>query len=111
MEKFRCTNTECKHKPVLFEGELVPQKPTTDIVLNGHAYGRGGTQVDIGLGVGNLSKIIRVFGDRFWEFCVVRNRITHPQPFEKIPLIYERAFGGEEVEDCRLSLLKESLGT
>lgn len=23
MEKFRCTNTECKHKPVLFEGEFV----------------------------------------------------------------------------------------
>lgn len=23
MEKFRCTNPECKHKPVLFEGEFI----------------------------------------------------------------------------------------
>lgn len=23
MEKFRCTNKECKHKPILFEGEFI----------------------------------------------------------------------------------------
>jgi len=23
MEKFRCTNSACKHKPILFEGEFI----------------------------------------------------------------------------------------
>ena len=83
---------------LLFEGELIPPKPTTDVILVGHAYGRGAIKVDVGLRVGDLSKMIRVFGDRFWDFGVIRDRITTPHTFEKMPLVYERAFGGEDCE-------------
>ena len=83
------------------EGELIPPKPSTDVVMVGHAHApgeRASTKVDVGIQVGPLSKIIRVFGDRFWDLGVLRNKISPPLPFEKMPLIYERAYGGEDHE-------------
>lgn len=90
---------DCLTTSVQYEAELVAPKPTTDIVAVGHAYPPGGqmvSQMDVGLRVGDVSKVIRVFGDRWWEFGVLGNRQTPPQPFEKMPLIYERAYGGED---------------
>lgn len=86
---------------LFFESELMPKKPATDVVLVGHAYAphqRPATQVDVGLRVGPVSKIIRVFGDRYWDIGLLRQRQTPPLPFEKMPLIFERAFGGEDRE-------------
>jgi len=63
----------------------------------GHAYapqGRPTTQIDVSLTIGPLSKTIRVFGDRVWEAGLLGAKISEPQPFEAMPLIWERAFGG-----------------
>lgn len=71
-------------------------KPATDILMVGAACSPGQRpvrQMDVGLQVGSLSKVVRVFGDRVWS----QGQITQPEPFVSMPLIYERAFGGQDV--------------
>jgi hypothetical protein len=43
-----------------------------------------------------VSQIARVTGERRWEKRFVGSRAGQPEPFETIPLIWERAFGGFE---------------
>lgn len=79
-----------------YDADIAPLKLATDVVLLGHAYPdrRGATWVDAGFQVGPVRKIVRVFGDRWWYRRVGVIAASDPQPFEAIPLIYERAFGG-----------------
>ena len=79
-----------------YEPEVAPLKLATDVVLVGHAHAvRAGTvQLDVGFQVGPLQKTIRVFGDRYWFTRMGFRVASDPAPFWKIPLIYERAFGG-----------------
>jgi hypothetical protein len=82
---------------LLYESDLVHTKPTTDILIHGHAYapqGRRATHVDVTMKVANIVKTLRVFGDRYWDRGPTDLKITNPEPFEKIPITYERAFGG-----------------
>ncbi len=83
---------------VRYESDLAPKKSSTDVVLLGHAYapGRVGRQIDVSLRVGRLNQVVRVFGDRHWKRFMGFSGISTPEPFEKIPLIYERAFGGRD---------------
>jgi hypothetical protein len=66
------------------------------VVLSGHALAphAGSTVLDVHLSVGPLSTDLRVTGDRVWHKGFFGKRISPPQPFERLPLIYERAFGG-----------------
>ncbi|MBW2690371.1 MAG: DUF2169 domain-containing protein [Deltaproteobacteria bacterium] len=79
-----------------YEPETAFIKPATDIVLIGHAYAPkpGVTKVDVNLRVGPMQKVVRVVGDRYWAKSFGITSMTRPRPFERIPLIYERAFGG-----------------
>lgn len=79
-----------------YEPEVAFVKPATDVVLIGHAYAqrRDTTEMRIGLRVGPLSKQALVVGDRAWFRVAGAVSMTRPAPFEKIPLTYERAFGG-----------------
>lgn len=79
-----------------YEPETAFVKPATDVVLIGHAHApKAGTDViDVGIKVGPVQKIVRVFGDRQWVKDGGQIITTRPRPFERIPLIYERAFGG-----------------
>jgi hypothetical protein len=77
-----------------YEPEFAFIKPSTDVVLIGHAYGVGKTDVDVRFRVGRLSKVARVIGDRYWFKTLGSISMTPPEPFESIPLIYEHAFGG-----------------
>ncbi len=75
-------------------------KPATDVLLIGHAYapaGRSATELDVGLLVDGNGMTIRVFGDREWRNGFFGESISEPVPFEKIPLVHERAFGGVDV--------------
>lgn len=68
-------------------------KAGTDIIMLGSAEAKDGQSVrsmDVGLRVGNKSKVVRVFGDRVWQ----NGHASDPQLFQKMPLIYERAYGG-----------------
>jgi len=73
-------------------------KKGCDVVLIGHAYTNGADRktVDVSLQVGPLRKIIRVFGDRQWTNSLGSWGIVGPVPFDKMPLIYEKAFGGKD---------------
>jgi hypothetical protein len=79
-----------------YEPEVAFFKPATDVVLNGHAYAARGTtrQMLVSLQVGPLSKQLLVCGDRVWFRSLGSLAASHPTPFEKMPLVYERAFGG-----------------
>lgn len=79
-----------------YETDLGPLKPATDVVLVGHAYPPrpGARRADVSLSVGRLTVAARVHGDRRWSLLLGFARITPPEPFEKIPLVWERAFGG-----------------
>jgi hypothetical protein len=79
-----------------YEPEVAFFKPATDVVLVGHAYAphSGATEVNVGLNVGSLRKSAIVFGDRVWFRSAGGWAMTRPVPFEKVPLTYERAFGG-----------------
>jgi len=78
---------------LMYASEMLPPKPGSDIILNGHAYAPAGQLtrvIDTRLSIGDVAKTVRVFGDRLW----VNGGISEPQPFEKIPLVYENAYGG-----------------
>ena len=84
-----------------FESDLVPFKPRTDVVLVGHAYaphGRPAKVVDVEIEVGALRKKLRVFGERAWSFASEQRDaipyIAGPTDFVKMPLTWDRAFGG-----------------
>lgn len=84
---------------VRYGSDLSPEKTGTDIVLNGHAYApmnRPVPRLQAGLKVGRVSKAVTVTGDRFWQVSMGMVSATKPVPFVKMPLSYERAFGGED---------------
>lgn len=79
-----------------FEPELAWTKPATDVVFVGHAHAPDGrtSVLDVGVSVGPLTKVARVFGERVWVRAAGDVVSTRPLPFQRIPLVYERAFGG-----------------
>jgi hypothetical protein len=88
-----------------YEPEGALYKPATDVALIGHAYGRPDQDhVLVSFQVGPLQQIARVTGDRCWGRTLGIPHKTDPIPFEKIPLVYERSFGGwdRSHEDAKL---------
>ena len=71
-----------------FEPESAFVKPSTDVVLIGHAHARRRDSVrgEVELRVGPLVQRVLVSGDRAVPSPV--------EPFERIPLVYERCYGG-----------------
>lgn len=84
---------------IKYEADVGMCKKATDVVLIGHAYAGkvGDPFVDVSFRLGNINKTVRVFGDRLWEKRLGVASISLPEPFEKMPLIYERAFGGTDI--------------
>ena len=81
---------------VTAECDWAPRKPRCDILLNGSAYAPGGKpaqRVQVGIKVGNWQKVFMVVGDRVWRGGPVPRAGT-PEPFEVMPISYDRAFGG-----------------
>jgi hypothetical protein len=81
---------------VLYESDATWGRTGTDVALVGYAYPKrlGDRQVDVSLQIGPLVKSARVFGDRRWETGVGGVRMSVADPFERIPLVWERSFGG-----------------
>ena len=80
-------------------------KRSTDVLLLGTAYaprGRPTTQMDMSLTAGPLRKTVRVFGDRVWERRGVVPSMSSPAPFETMPLVWERAYGGMDQKGTEL---------
>lgn len=81
-----------------YEPESALFKPATDVALIGHAHAPGGgaTQVDVGIKIGPLQKVARVFGDRFWEQTKLGIGVSRTATFDRVPLTWENAFGGRD---------------
>jgi len=84
-----------------YEPECAFIKPATDVVLIGHAHAPNArtTELDVRLRIGPLDKTVHVVGDRKWVKGYLGVSMTEPKPFERIPLIWERAFGGWDRSD------------
>lgn len=70
------------------------QDENFEVILLGCAYANkkgGTTQRTIRLSVGSTTREIAVFGDRIW---LDRKTISMPAPFARLPLTFDRAFGG-----------------
>ncbi|MEI6825650.1 MAG: DUF2169 domain-containing protein [Desulfuromonadales bacterium] len=93
---------EPENSSLAFANETLPTKPFTNIVLVGSVHAPGGRpvpQLDVTLQVGPVNRVIKVFGDRQWIGNNQELKISPPIPFSKMPLEYERAFGGMHETD------------
>lgn len=83
---------------LLYDTDMVLEKPGTDCVLLGQAYAptKNTRQMVVTLAVGPVKKTVMVFGNRRWTSTFGLIRKTDPEPFETIPLTYEFAFGGND---------------
>ena len=71
----------------------IPKK-RGEFLVTGNAHAPAGSPVEsmrVGVEVGERSKELRVFGDRYFD----GDRITRPQSFQTMPIDWPRAFGGE----------------
>ena len=85
-----------------YDADLVPPKPTTDIVLNGTAYAPGAVpsrEFLVSLRLDTLRKVLRVRGNRHWEAGLLGLKPTPEDPVEQLPIRYERAWGGYDRHD------------
>lgn len=85
---------------LLRDAEMVHEHPGTCVTLGATAYapeGRAVPVVDAGVEVGSLRRTLRVFGDRHWRRAGDGLVSTAPEPFESLPICYERAYGGMNV--------------
>jgi hypothetical protein len=85
---------------IKYECDFAPFKPKTDVIINGHAYSPTGKPIKermVSLEIGHLKKHIRIIGDRVWTRGVFRLKPSRPVPFLKMPLGFDRAFGGSDL--------------
>lgn len=77
--------------------ELMP-KTRGEVLLAGRAcapQGKPVTEMCVRLCAGSVNKVLHVIGDREWSDGLLPwHSVSQPQPFEAMPLVYERAFGG-----------------
>ena len=69
-------------------------KPGTDVLVTGHARtpeGRTTTRMKVTVAVAERRRELLVTGDRVWQ---PDGTPGAPQPFEAMPLVWERAYGG-----------------
>jgi hypothetical protein len=83
------------------ESELVVEHPGTDVTFNATAHAPGGRpapHVDVGVTVGAARRLLRVFGDRVWQKKATGLARSAPEPFARMPIVWERAYGGTAVD-------------
>ena len=87
---------------VLYETDYSQHKPYCDVLFNGSAYapeGQPRESVQVLLTVGAMTKSFTVCGDRHWQKLGLGMIVTSPEPFLKIPISYDNAFGGVDASD------------
>jgi hypothetical protein len=85
-----------------YEADNAPFKPATDVVVIGDVHAPGGVPVQTlqtGIEIGATRKVIAVAGDRV---AVLQGdgeppTFSEPLPFTKLPLVFERAYGGTDM--------------
>ncbi|EBS6871706.1 DUF2169 domain-containing protein [Salmonella enterica] len=83
---------------LLYDTDLGPEKRATDIILNGYALtpdGKKASSVAVGLKVGNMTRLARVYGNRVWN----GQQYSTPEPFDRMPLQYNKMSRGNYFPD------------
>jgi len=81
-----------------FDEDSPFRKQGVDVMLLGEAYPANGglaTAARVELKVGDLSYPIDVYGERRWVLSGGKLVASQPEPFESMPLTWERAYGGK----------------
>jgi hypothetical protein len=89
--------------------DLPRTKQGTDVLLQGTAYAPGGrpaVEVPVTLSVGPIRKMLVVKGDCTWSRGLMGPKPGETQPFVKMPMTYERAYGGAVPENPSRQHLK-----
>ncbi|MBD3420114.1 MAG: DUF2169 domain-containing protein [Chitinivibrionales bacterium] len=86
------------YSEALGETDLIPFKPSTDVVIQGKVHapkGKKAFHLDCEVRVGPYRKTVRTFGNRTAQSKALRGIvISDPEPFTEMPLGYTRAYGG-----------------
>ncbi|WP_181197586.1 DUF2169 family type VI secretion system accessory protein [Enhygromyxa salina] len=85
------------------EGMSAYTRLGTEIWASGDAWAPRGRAVEslaLGLRVGPCTQAAVVTGERVWQQGAVGLRISKPAPFELLPVVYERAFGGTTASEA-----------
>jgi hypothetical protein len=85
---------------IKYECEFAMVKPRADVIVNGEAVAPGSKPVQelmVELQFGPIRKQLRVIGDRRWKRRFLGFSATEPEPFVRMPLLFERAFGGSDL--------------
>lgn len=85
--------------------DLALYKPAVDLAIVGSFYAPPGTavqQLNAGLMIGKAVRRLQVTGDRTWIASVFDYRATAPAPFERMPINYERSYGGADLDSVEL---------
>jgi uncharacterized protein YjbI with pentapeptide repeats len=84
----------------VYPSDLALVKPKADVVLVGHAHAPGGeargmkVTFQFGSAERGFARSLLVHGDRAWKKSVGGVVPGDPEPFARVPLVYERAYGG-----------------
>ena len=71
-------------------------KPFGEFLIGGRAISQDPVKaMHVAVTVGDKSRMLSVFGDRFWEVSLEGPMFTDPHPFTEMPLTPDLAFGGE----------------
>ncbi|MDJ0608788.1 MAG: DUF2169 domain-containing protein [Kiloniellales bacterium] len=86
---------------MLHDSDLLLDKPGTDVLLEGQAHSPEGPvkSLEIGFRVAGIQRRARVVGDRRWEKTRAGLAMTPIEPFTRMPLAWERSFGGIDLSD------------
>ncbi len=79
-----------------YEADVAVSKPAVDVIVNGSAYaplGRPTSEVEASLDLADIHKRLIVLGDRKKLVGGIHSR---PESFERMPIVYERAYGGAD---------------
>lgn len=85
----------------------------TDVIVRGHAVAqRPASSLAAGVVLGKFMHRMQVFGKRFAEYLGGRVRFSAPEPFDRIPLRWELAYGGVDKVALQqaLALMESKLG-
>ncbi len=90
-----------------YESDFVPFKPRTDVIINANAYSTNiipsekwlcGVKIKDLEGNIRLENWLEVTGERHWRRDFLGWALDKPELATKVPIRYEKAFGGEVVE-------------
>lgn len=87
------------YSATLWETDFAFRKPRCDVIANGCAHTPAGHPVErvlVGIKLGDWSKRFEVVGHREWRAVGPVFAATPPQPFLRMPISYDNAWGGTD---------------